>query len=74
MPLTLSQKPARIICGMRTRPVPKTIALGGVPTGIMKAQPAAMVEGGCGASSGPATRPTRRYSRDSRPHSQRAAR
>ena len=28
MPLTLSQKPALIICGIRTRPVPNTIALG----------------------------------------------
>ena len=31
--------------GMRTSPVPKTIALGGVPTGIMNAQLAATVAG-----------------------------
>jgi hypothetical protein len=32
MPLTFSQSPASIICGMCTRPVPNTIAFGGVPT------------------------------------------
>ena len=37
----LSQSPAFIICGRRTSPVPKTMALGGVPTGIMNAQLAA---------------------------------
>ena len=32
MPERFSQTPAFIICGMRTSPVPNTIALGGVPT------------------------------------------
>ena len=35
MPARFSQKPAFIICGSRTNPVPNTIAFGGVPTGIM---------------------------------------
>ena len=35
MPARFSQKPAFIICGIRTSPVPNTIAFGGVPTGIM---------------------------------------
>ena len=41
--ITLSQKPARIISLMRMRPVPKTMAFGGVPTGIMKAHDAPSV-------------------------------
>ena len=35
MPERFSQKPAFIIWGSRINPVPNTIALGGVPTGIM---------------------------------------
>ena len=37
----LSTKPTRIICRCGTRPVAKTMALGGVATGNMKAQEAA---------------------------------
>ena len=37
MPARFSQIPAFIICGIRTSPVPNTIAFGGVPTGIMYA-------------------------------------
>ena len=36
----LSQIPARIISPIRILPVPKTMAFGGVPTGIMNAQEA----------------------------------
>ena len=35
IPARFSQRPAFIIWGSRTRPVPNTIAFGGVPTGIM---------------------------------------
>ena len=35
MPARFSQIPAFIICGIRTSPVPNTMAFGGVPTGIM---------------------------------------
>src|SRR5512144_624285 len=52
MPLTLSQKPALIICGIRTSPVPNTIAFGGVPTGIMNAQLAAIVAGSSSSGGG----------------------
>ena len=38
MEMMLSQKPARIMSEIFSRPVPKTIAFGGVPTGIMNAQ------------------------------------
>ena len=34
----LSQKPTRLIAAIWTRPVPKTIAFGGVATGSMKAR------------------------------------
>ena len=37
--------PLRIICSMETRPVPNTIALGGVATGIMNAQEQEIVTG-----------------------------
>ena len=40
-----STKPPRAICRMVTAPVPKTMALGGVPTGSMKAQVAAKAAG-----------------------------
>ena len=44
-PRTFSQTPAFIIWGSSICPEPKTMALGGVATGIMKAQLAAMVAG-----------------------------
>ena len=39
--MKLSQMPAFTMSPMRMRPVPKTMAFGGVPTGIIKAQDAA---------------------------------
>ena len=45
MPIRLSQMPARHICGMVIRPELKTMALGGVATGIMNAQLAARAAG-----------------------------
>ena len=45
MPMMFSRNPARIICGMLISPVEKTIALGGVATGSMNAQLAAIVIG-----------------------------
>ena len=45
MPIIFSQMPAFAICGMRIRPEPNTIAFGGVATGNIKAQLAAMVAG-----------------------------
>src|SRR5690606_24361611 len=41
----LRKNPARTIWEMESRPVPYTMALGGVATGIMKAQLAAMATG-----------------------------
>ena len=43
--MTLSQTPARAICGMVTWPEPKTMALGGVAGGSMNAQLAANAAG-----------------------------
>ena len=45
MPITFSQNPAFAICGMLIHPVANTIALGGVATGSMNAQLAAIVIG-----------------------------
>ena len=42
---TFNNRPARAICGTVTAPDPKTIAFGGVATGIMKAQLAARATG-----------------------------
>ena len=44
-PAMFIHTPALIICGMVTIREPNTIAFGGVATGIMKAQLAAMVAG-----------------------------
>ena len=45
MPRIFSQKPALHICGIVISPEAKTIALGGVATGIMNAQLAPIVMG-----------------------------
>ena len=42
MPIIFKNMPARTICGMLITPVEKTIALGGVATGSIKAQLAAI--------------------------------
>ena len=44
-PIRFSQNPARHICGIVCSPDPKTMALGGVATGIMNAQLAASAAG-----------------------------
>ena len=44
-PRKLRASPARAICGMVTQPLPNTMALGGVATGIMNANEADMVAG-----------------------------
>ena len=45
IPIRLRKRPARTICGIVIWPVAKTMAFGGVATGSMKAQLAAMVIG-----------------------------
>ncbi len=45
MPMILSNMPARTICGMLIAPVENTMAFGGVATGNMNAQLAAIVIG-----------------------------
>ena len=45
MAAMLTRAPAPHICKTVIRPVPKTMALGGVATGSMKAQPAASAVG-----------------------------
>jgi hypothetical protein len=49
----IQPEPGLIICGIRTRPVPKTMALGDMPTGIMNAQLAAIVAGSSSAGGTP---------------------
>ena len=48
--MMLSQMPAFTMSAIFKRPVPKTIAFGGVPTGIMKAHEQAMTIAKSGAS------------------------
>ncbi len=43
--IRLSQNPARLICGIDTCPEPNTMAFGGVATGSIKAQLAAIPAG-----------------------------
>jgi len=50
MPIRLSQNPARAIWAMRMRSEPNTTAFGGVATGSMKAQLAAIAAGTIRAS------------------------
>ena len=45
IPIMFSNTPARTICGMLIMPVENTIAFGGVATGNIKAQLAAIVIG-----------------------------
>lgn len=44
-PKMFSANPVRDICGMLTQPLPNTMALGGVATGIMNAQDAESAAG-----------------------------
>ena len=47
-----TRQPARIMSCIASRPLPNTIAFGGVPTGIMNPQDAAIATGATSCSTG----------------------